>query len=147
MITWKYKKFDELLPEELYAILQLRNEVFVVEQNCVFQDADNKDLYCYHLMLYEQKELVGYARLVPTGLSYEEILREVESIVSSGTKLNLGYYVDEVIDEDRQDEVFEYFRSAEVDSVDQALKELGDDDYTMEELQLMRIKFLSELGN
>ena len=81
------------------------------------------------------------------GLSYEEILREVESIVSSGTKLNLAYYVDEVIDEDRQDEVFDYFRSAEVDSIDDALKELGDDDYTREEIQLMRIKFLSELGN
>ncbi|HEY0900361.1 MAG TPA: DNA helicase RecQ [Sphingobacteriaceae bacterium] len=81
------------------------------------------------------------------GLSYEEILREVETIVSSGTKLNLGYYVDEVIDEDRQDEVFDYFRSAEIDSIDVALKELGDDDYTREEIQLMRIKFLSELGN
>lgn len=81
------------------------------------------------------------------GLSYEEILREVETIVSSGTKLNLGYYIDEVIDEDRQDEVFDYFRSAEIDSIDVALKELGDDDYTREEIQLMRIKFLSELGN
>lgn len=81
------------------------------------------------------------------GLSYEEILREVESIVSSGTKLNLGYYVDEVMDEDRQDEVFDYFRGAEVDSIEDALKELGDEDYTREEIQLMRIKFLSELGN
>ena len=52
-----------------------------------------------------------------------------------------------MIDEDRQDEVFDYFRSAEVDSIDEALKELGSDDYTREELQLMRIKFLSELGN
>jgi ATP-dependent DNA helicase RecQ len=71
----------------------------------------------------------------------------VETIVSSGTKLNLNYYIDEMIDEDRQDEVFDYFRSAEVDSIDEALKELGSDDYTREELQLMRIKFLSELGN
>lgn len=81
------------------------------------------------------------------GLSYEEILREVESIVNSGTKLNLGYFVDEVIDEDRQDEVYDYFRSAEVDSIDTALRELGPDDYTFEEVQLMRIKFMSELGN
>lgn len=81
------------------------------------------------------------------GLSYEEILREVESIVNSGTKLNLGYFVDEVIDEDRQDEVYDYFRSAEVDSIDMALRELGPDDYTFEEVQLMRIKFMSELGN
>lgn len=81
------------------------------------------------------------------GLSYEDILREVESIVNSGTKLNLNYYIDEMIDEDRQDEVFDYFRSSEIDSIDAALKELGSDDYTREELQLMRIKFLSELGN
>ncbi|WP_207425368.1 DNA helicase RecQ [Pedobacter sp. SYSU D00535] len=81
------------------------------------------------------------------GITYEDILREVESIVNSGTKLNLNYYIDELIDEDRQDEVFDYFRSAEVDSIDEALKELGTDEYTREELQLMRIKFLSELGN
>ncbi len=81
------------------------------------------------------------------GLSYEDILREIESIVNSGTKLNLSYYIDDVIDEDRQEEVFDYFRSAEVDSIDAALKELGSDDYTHEELQLMRIKFMSELGN
>lgn len=81
------------------------------------------------------------------GITYEEILKEVETIVNSGTKLNLNYYIDEMIDEDRQDEVFDYFRSAEVDSIDEALRELGSDDYTREELQLMRIKFLSELGN
>ena len=81
------------------------------------------------------------------GLSYEEILKEVETIVNSGTKLNLNYYIDEVIDEDKQEEVFDYFRSAEVDSIDDALVELGSDDYTREEVQLMRIKFMSELGN
>jgi ATP-dependent DNA helicase RecQ len=81
------------------------------------------------------------------GITYEDILKEVETIVSSGTKLNLNYYIDELIDEDRQDEVFDYFRGAEVDSIDEALKELGSDDYTREEIQLMRIKFLSELGN
>jgi len=52
-----------------------------------------------------------------------------------------------MIDGDRQEEVFDYFRSAEVDSIDKALKELGSDDYTFEEIQLMRIKFMSELGN
>ncbi|GAA4311109.1 DNA helicase RecQ [Mucilaginibacter gynuensis] len=81
------------------------------------------------------------------GLSYEEILREVESIVNSGTKLNLNYFIDEVIDEDKQDEVFDYFKTADNDSIDQALIDLGADDYTREEVQLMRIKFMSELGN
>jgi ATP-dependent DNA helicase RecQ len=81
------------------------------------------------------------------GLTYEEILREVESIVNSGTKLNLNYFIDEVIDEDKQEEVFDYFKKAEVDSIDHALVELGSDDYTREEVQLMRIKFMSEMGN
>ena len=81
------------------------------------------------------------------GMSYEEILKEVETIVNSGTKLNLNYYIDDIIEEDRQDEVYDYFRTTEIDSIDVALQELGDDDYSREEIQLMRIKFLSEMGN
>ncbi len=81
------------------------------------------------------------------GLSYEEILREVESIVNSGTRLNLDYFIDEMIEEDRQEEVYDYFLEAEEDSIDIALNELGNDEYTFEEIQLMRIKFMSELGN
>ena len=81
------------------------------------------------------------------GITYSDIIKEVEAIVNSGTKLNLTYYIDEIMDEDRQDEVFDYFQSAEVDSIDEALKDLGEADYTREEIQLMRIKFMSELGN
>ncbi|MGO1649925.1 MAG: DNA helicase RecQ [Sphingobacterium sp.] len=81
------------------------------------------------------------------GVSYEDLLKEVESIVNSGTKLNIGYFVDEMIDQDRQDEVYDYFRSAEIDSINTALDELGEEDYSYEDIQLMRIKFMSELGN
>lgn len=81
------------------------------------------------------------------GITYFEILKEIEAIVNSGTKLNLDYFVDEIMDDDRQDEVFDYFRSAENDSIDEALRDLGETDYTREEIQLMRIKFMSELGN
>lgn len=81
------------------------------------------------------------------GLTMSSVIQEVEAIVSSGTKLNLDYYIDEVLDEDRQDEVFDYFSTAETDSVDEALKVLGEDDYSREDIQLMRIKFMSELGN
>ncbi|WP_312136222.1 DNA helicase RecQ [Sphingobacterium sp.] len=81
------------------------------------------------------------------GISYEDMLKEVESIVNSGTKLNIGYFVDEMIDPDRQDEVYDYFKSAENDSIDSALNELGEEDYSFEDIQLMRIKFISELGN
>jgi ElaA protein len=67
------KAFEELTPAELYDLLRLRSEIFVVEQNCVFLDADNKDQKCYHTLLYTSDELVAYARLVPAGLSYNEI--------------------------------------------------------------------------
>ncbi|MCT1531453.1 DNA helicase RecQ [Sphingobacterium daejeonense] len=81
------------------------------------------------------------------GISYEDLLREVESIVNSGTKLNIGYFVDEMIDQDRQDEVYDYFKTAENDAIESALDELGEEDYSFEDIQLMRIKFMSELGN
>ena len=71
MIRWQLTKFDELTPYELYAILQLRNEVFVVEQNCVFQDADNKDQLSYHLMGWSEERLIAYSRIIPAGIAYE----------------------------------------------------------------------------
>jgi ElaA protein len=71
-IHWTCKPFKQLSPGELYAILQLRNEVFVVEQNCVFQDADDKDQESWHLMAWIDKRLMGYTRLVPAGISYPE---------------------------------------------------------------------------
>ena len=66
------KSFQELSNEELYAILRLRSEVFVVEQNCPYQDLDNKDQKCFHLMLYEGDFLAAYCRLLPAGISYLE---------------------------------------------------------------------------
>lgn len=69
-MNWTLKKFEELAIDELYALLRLRTEVFVVEQNCVFQDMDNKDQSCYHLMGWKENELVAYTRLVPEGVSY-----------------------------------------------------------------------------
>jgi len=66
------KKFEDLTPYQLYAILQLRNTVFVVEQNCVFQDADDKDQNAYHLMGFTDSKLVAYTRLIPPGEIYQE---------------------------------------------------------------------------
>ena len=75
------KKFEALTPAELYAILRLRSEVFVVEQNCVFLDMDNKDQQCWHLMAWEKDRLVAYTRLVPPGISYTEA--SIGRVVSS----------------------------------------------------------------
>lgn len=90
-IQWSCKTFDDLKPGELYQIMRLRNEVFVVEQNCVFQDADNKDQGCMHLMGYVDNELAAYTRLVPPGYIYTEVSigRVVTSPVYRGKKL--GY--------------------------------------------------------
>ncbi|TAH09538.1 MAG: GNAT family N-acetyltransferase [Sphingobacteriia bacterium] len=75
------KSFNDLTPGELYSILRLRNEVFVVEQNCVFQDADNKDQDSHHLMYWKNHALIAYCRLLPPGLMYEEM--SIGRVVSS----------------------------------------------------------------
>jgi ElaA protein len=87
MISWTVKQFDELSVQELYAILRLRSEVFVVEQNCVFQDMDNKDQASYHLMGWEKDMLVAYTRLVPPGVAYDycSIGRVITSQAARGT--------------------------------------------------------------
>jgi ElaA protein len=72
MIQWKCKHFKELTVYELYSIIRLRSEVFVVEQNCVFLDADNKDQQCYHLCGWNNHISVAYSRLVPPGVLYDE---------------------------------------------------------------------------
>ncbi|MDX5346200.1 MAG: DNA helicase RecQ [Hymenobacteraceae bacterium] len=80
-------------------------------------------------------------------LTMQELIEEIEHICYSGTKLNLNYYIDDILDEERQDEIYDYFMSATTDNISVALKELGTDDYTEEDLRLMRIKFLSEYAN
>ncbi len=73
-IHWQLKRFDELTPFELYEIIWLRNEVFVVEQNCVFQDADYKDQKSWHLMgMNEEGKLIAYCRILPGGVSYNSV--------------------------------------------------------------------------
>jgi ElaA protein len=71
-IQWIVKSFEELLPEELYQLLRLRSEVFVVEQNCVFLDLDNKDQQSIHLMGWINNNLAVYVRILPPGLAYDE---------------------------------------------------------------------------
>lgn len=71
-IEYGIKMFDELNAAELYQLLKLRSEVFVVEQQCVYQDLDGKDLDSYHVMCFVDDELVGYTRILPPGISYNE---------------------------------------------------------------------------
>jgi ATP-dependent DNA helicase RecQ len=80
-------------------------------------------------------------------LSMNEMITEIETIVLSGTKVNINYYIDEMVDADKQDEIYEYFKESESDSIEVALKQLGEDEYTEEEIRLVRIKFMSEFAN
>ncbi len=80
-------------------------------------------------------------------ITFEELLAEIESIVASGTKVDINYYINEYLDEFHQEEIYDYFKEAESDSVEDALNDLGEDEYPEAEVRLMRIKFLSDLGN
>ena len=82
------------------------------------------------------------------GMDFDELLDELEAIVNSGYKIDIQYYIDQkIMDQDIQDEIFDYFRESESGSLEEAYKDLGLDDYTEQDIRLMRIKFLSEMGN
>ena len=72
-MKWEIKKFKELSVDELYRILELRNNVFVVEQECIYQDCDRKDLEAYHLFCIENDKIIATLRILEKGISYDEI--------------------------------------------------------------------------
>ena len=80
------------------------------------------------------------------GLEFPELLDEMESIVYSGTRINIDYFLVENMDDDRIDDIYSYFKSSETDSIDEAMDNL-DEDYSEEEIRLVRIKFISEMAN
>ena len=124
-----------------------------VEENDIYRPADmvvrslvNKSGLKVQLIQNIDRKLpledIGRAQ----GKSLEEVIDEIEGIVSSGTKVNISYYIDEVIDQDNQEEIYDYFREAETDDLKVAYHEF-DGDFSEEELRLMRIKFMSEMAN
>jgi ElaA protein len=88
MINWTIKKFNELTLDELYAILELRNQVFIVEQNCIYKDTDGKDQSAWHLMGIEDDKLVAYTRILPPGVSYSD--PAIGRVVTSSLKRRSG---------------------------------------------------------
>lgn len=89
MINWQIKTFDELTNTELYAILSLRQEVFIVEQNCAYLDNDGKDVYALHLTGFVDENMVAYCRLIPAGISYEEV--SIGRVITSPASRMEGY--------------------------------------------------------
>ena len=91
-LDWRFQTFDELTTTELYGILRLRSEVFVLEQRCCFLDMDNKDQLSYHLSGYHDGNLMAFARIVPPGLSYE--YPAIGRIVVSPNGRGAGYGIE-----------------------------------------------------
>ena len=79
------------------------------------------------------------------GLEFPELLDEIEAIMYSGSKINISYYINEIIDQDSLEDVYDFFRNNEKDDLEAAIEEFGDE-FTDEEIRLMRIQFMSELG-
>jgi ATP-dependent DNA helicase RecQ len=113
----------------------------------VIKSAVNKSgLKVYIIQNIDRKIDLG-AMAKSKNLKLPELLSEIETIVESGTKVNINYYIENEIDEEKQEEVLEYFKESETSSITDALKELGENDYSEEEIRLLRIKFLSDFGN
>ena len=81
------------------------------------------------------------------GLEFSDLIEEIEAIVYSGTKININYYLEQIMDDDHIEDIYEYFNEAETDKIKDALDELGEDEYSEEEVRLVRVKFLSEMAN
>ena len=113
----------------------------------VIKSVANKSLLKVYIIQNIDRKIDLGAMAKSKNLKLPELLTEIETIVESGTKVNINYYIESEIDEEKQDEVMDYFKESETSSVSEALKELGENDYTEEEIRLMRIKFLSDFGN
>ena len=82
------------------------------------------------------------------GLGFQDLISELEAIVNSGTKINIDYYLDEIMDDDTQGDIFDYFKEeSKTGNLEEAVAELGEEEYSIDDIRLVRIKFLSELGN
>ncbi len=143
--TGKAKKFGEEFIELITKYVEI-NEIERPQDMIVKSIINKSGIKVYIIKNIDRKmsfEDIAYAKQ----MEIVDIITEIEAIVNSGTKINIDYYINEVLDEEHQDEVFEYFSEAKTGSVENALKELGYDEYSEEEIRLMRIKFISEMGN
>jgi len=131
---------------ELIASYVKENEI-IRPMDMVVKSVINKSgLKVYIIKSVDRKlslEDIARAKQMPV----DDLLTEIERIVSSGTKLDLTYYIDEMVDEYHQEEIIDYFHDAETDSIEDALEELGEDEFNEMEIRLMRIKFFSDYGN
>jgi len=143
--TGKAKKYGKGFVEVIKEYVEDKD--IIRPQDMVVKSVVNKSgVKVYIIQSIDRKlnlEDIAHAK----NLDLMDLIEEIEAIVGSGTKLNIDYYLNEIMDEDKLEDIFEYFREAETESIDDALAELGEEYYSEEEIRLVRIKFFSELAN
>ncbi len=141
----KARRYGKLFVQLIQAYVD-ENEIERPQDLVVKTIANKSKLKVFFIQSIDRK--LSFEDIVEAkGIEIKDLITEIEAIVHSGTKINIDYYLDDVIDEDHQEEVFDYFREAENDTVQSALDELGEDEYSEDDIRLMRIKFMSEMGN
>lgn len=113
----------------------------------VIKSVANKSLLKVYIIQNIDRKIGLKEMAKSKNITLPNLLTEIETIVASGTKVNLNYYIDDLMDEEKQDEIIEYFKESESDSITEAMNELGENEFTEEEIRVMRIKFLSDFGN
>jgi ATP-dependent DNA helicase RecQ len=141
----KVTKFGKPFLEAISTYVE-ENEI-VTAKDVVVKSAVNKSKLKIYIIQQIDRKIDLDEIAESKGISMAELIEEIEHICYSGTKLNLNYYINQILDEERQDEIYDYFMNAETDKISMALEELGEEEYSEEELRLMRIKFLSEYAN
>lgn len=118
----------------------------ITAQDVVVKSAVNKSKTKIFIIQQIDRKVDLEEIAISKSMPMDDLLSEIEHICFSGTKLNLDYYIEQVIDEDKQDEIYSYFMSSETDNAETALVDLGEEEYSLEEIRLMRIKFISEVA-
>jgi len=143
--TGKAKKYGKGFVEVIHEYVEEKD--IIRPQDMVVKSVVNKSGVKVYIIQNIDRKLSLDDIANAKSLSLMDLIEEVEAIVGSGTKLNIDYYLNEIMDDEKLDEIFEYFREAETESIDDALAELGEEYFTEEEIRLVRIKFFSELAN
>jgi ATP-dependent DNA helicase RecQ len=143
--TGKAKKYSKPFIELIEQYVE-ENEIIRPMDMVVKSVVNKSGLKVYIIQSIDRKlplEDIAFTK----SITIYELLTEIERIVSSGTKIDINYYISEYVDEYHQEEIFEYFREADSDSIQEALEKLGEAEFNEEEIRLIRIKFISEIGN
>ncbi|MCK5221323.1 MAG: HRDC domain-containing protein, partial [Candidatus Aminicenantes bacterium] len=140
----KAKKYGKEFVEIIHEYVEEKD--IIRPQDMVVKSVVNKSVVKVYIIQSIDRKLALNDIADAKNLEIMALIDEIEAIVGSGTKLNIDYYLNEIMDEEKLEEIFEYFREAETESIDEALAELGEEYFTEEEIRLVRIKFFSELA-